>query len=169
MEPPKEKQRSVAAWFGDKFGKCPKRKSPDRCHYQQTSPPEDGPSDDRTEPAPKRRRTSDGSPRPGAGIYTPLQAPPSQIPDRTTEGVSSTREEMRRRRIRNQEMEEALKSGATISFRSSGNSPWPRVASGQVCTLIPVRFAETVNDGNSPGYKKNHRKTLAAIALAHHE
>ena len=50
--------------------------------------------------------------------------------------------------IEDEVMEEALKAGATISYRSSGNSLKPLIWSGQVCTLIPVRFAETVNEGD---------------------
>ena len=55
---------------------------------------------------------------------------------------------MSRRRIRNEVMEEALKAGHAISYRSSGWSLWPRVVSGQVCTVIPVMFAEMVNEGD---------------------
>ena len=51
---------------------------------------------------------------------------------------------MSRRRIRNEEMEEALMAGNTITYRSSGNSLAPLIWSGQVCVLMPVTWAEQV-------------------------
>jgi phage repressor protein C with HTH and peptisase S24 domain len=37
---------------------------------------------------------------------------------------------------------EKLKQGETVSFRPRGNSMAPRIESGQLCTVVPVRAAD---------------------------
>lgn len=42
----------------------------------------------------------------------------------------------------------ALREGKTVSFRPHGNSMTPRIRSGQLCTVEPVRDASTLKIGD---------------------
>ena len=61
--------------------------------------------------------------------------------DYTTEYAQDVDQELRLRYQRNVLIKSQLLEGKSVVYRSSGNSLWPRVQSGQKCTFIPVRAA----------------------------
>ena len=57
-------------------------------------------------------------------------------------------EELKRRDLRNRMIKKQLTEGTSVQYRSTGNSLWPKVKSGDCCILEPVLYPDNlkVND-----------------------